>query len=55
MAIVVALADRLPRAPRRPDKELREAKTLWFTGVRYERLIENPKPRPASAPRVNKK
>ncbi|EJC73676.1 hypothetical protein [Rhizobium hidalgonense] len=55
MAIVVALADRLPRAPRRPDKELREAKILWFTGVRYERLIENPKPRPASAPRVNKK
>lgn len=55
MAIVVALADRRSRAPRRPDKEPREAKILWFTGVRYERLAESPKHRPAPAPRVNKK
>jgi hypothetical protein len=55
MAIVVALADRQPRAPRRPDKEPREGKILWFTGVRYERLAENPRHGPAPAPRVNKK
>ncbi|MBY5771562.1 hypothetical protein [Rhizobium leguminosarum] len=55
MAIVVALAGRRPRAPRRPDKEPREAKILWFTGVRYERLAESPNHRPAPAPRVNKK
>jgi len=56
MAIVVALADRRSRAPRRPDKEPREAKILWFTGVRYERLVESPKHRPVQpAPRVNNK
>jgi hypothetical protein len=55
MAIIVALADRQPRTPRRPDKEPREGKILWFTGVRYERLAESPKHRPAPAPRVNKK
>ncbi|WP_164517769.1 MULTISPECIES: hypothetical protein [unclassified Rhizobium] len=55
MAIVVALADRRPRAPRRPDKEPREAKILWFTGVRYERLAENPKHRPTPSQRARKK
>ncbi|WP_167376994.1 hypothetical protein [Rhizobium aegyptiacum] len=55
MAIVVALADRRPRTPRRLDKEPREAKILWFTGVRYERLAESSKQRPAPAPRASKK
>ena len=56
MAIVVALADRLPQAPRRSGKEPGEAKILWFTGVRYERIVETPKKNPAhSAPRVNNK
>ncbi|MBX5157194.1 MULTISPECIES: hypothetical protein [unclassified Rhizobium] len=55
MAIVVALADWQPRAPRRPDKQPREAKILWFTGVRYERLAESPRRVPAPAPRVNTK
>ena len=55
MAIVVALADRLPQAPRRLDKEPREAKILWFTGVRYERLAESPRHSPAPAPRANNK
>ncbi|QWW68803.1 hypothetical protein [Rhizobium sp. WYJ-E13] len=53
MAIVVALADRLPQTPRRTGKEPREAKILWFTGVRYERIAETPDKKPAhSAPRV---
>ncbi|MBX5269489.1 hypothetical protein HJB99_12485 [Rhizobium sp. NLR17b] len=55
MAIVVALADRRPRAPRRLDKEPREAKILWFTGVRYERLAESPRHGSAPAPRARKK
>jgi hypothetical protein len=56
MAIVVALADRLREEPRRTGKEPREAKILWFTGVRYERIVETPKKNPAhSAPRVNNK
>lgn len=57
MAIVVALADRLREEPRRTTgKEPREAKILWFTGVRYERIVETPKQNPAhSAPRVNNK
>jgi hypothetical protein len=55
MAIVVALADRRPRAPRPQDKEPREAKILWFTGVRYERLADSPRHGPAPAPRASKK
>ncbi|MBB3592022.1 hypothetical protein FHX08_002366 [Rhizobium sp. BK529] len=56
MAIVVALADRLPQSPRRTGHEPREAKILWFTGVRYERLVETPDKKPAhSAPRVKNK
>ncbi|WP_454848690.1 hypothetical protein [Rhizobium binxianense] len=53
MAIVVALADRLPQAPRRRENEPTEAKILWFTGVRYERLADAPKLPPANpAPRA---
>ncbi|MBB3460124.1 hypothetical protein [Rhizobium sp. BK377] len=56
MAIVVALADRLREEPRRTGKEPREAKILWFTGVRYERIVETPDKSPThSAPRVNNK
>jgi hypothetical protein len=56
MAIVVALADRLREEPHRTGKEPREAKILWFTGVRYERIVETPKKNPAhSAPRVKNK
>lgn len=56
MANVVALADRLPQEPRRIAKETHEAKILWFTGVRYERIAETPKKNPAqSAPRVKNK
>lgn len=56
MAILVALADRLRETPRRTGKEPREAKILWFTGVRYERIVETPDKNPAHpAPRVKNK
>jgi hypothetical protein len=47
MAIVVALADRRPQQVRRSEKEPVEAQILLFTGVRYERLVDEPKRRPA--------
>lgn len=43
MAIVVALSDRRPQAPRRKEREPVKAQILLFTGVRYERLPEMPK------------
>ncbi|MBB3657223.1 hypothetical protein FHX15_002455 [Rhizobium sp. BK650] len=57
MAIVVALADRLREEPRRrAGKDPREAKILWFTGVRYERIADTPDKTPAHpAPRVKNK
>ena len=56
MAIIVALADRQPQAPRRVGMEPCEAKILWFTGVRYERLVETSDKNPAhSAPRRKNK
>lgn len=56
MAIIVALADRAQRVPRRKEKEPVEAQILWFTGVRYERIAETPKRRPAPrASRVKNK
>ncbi len=56
MAIVVALADRLREEPHRTGKEPGEAKILWFTGVRYERIAETSDKKPAhSAPRVKNK
>lgn len=51
MAIVVALEDRRPqqlrRTDNRSDREPVEAQILLFTGVRYERLVDVPKRRPA--------
>lgn len=49
MAIVVALADRRPQAPRPKDREPVKAQILLFTGVRYERLVEMPKRKPQRA------
>ncbi|MDR7146393.1 hypothetical protein [Rhizobium sp. BE258] len=56
MATIVALADRRSQQPRRKDQEPVEAQILLFTGVRYERLTDAPKPRPVPrAPRVKSK